>query len=174
MDDLYNRVTKMIADGYIVPTPTIKRTLHRYRIESAVRIASVQRPWPLHEFTCSPTLGTQEPSVRLDIQSAVRIASVPAAAQDGPLGPLELLMVSNPVPLDPLGGPAVGPLDQAISSAVTRVDTWIARFKRGARIARQWLQAREDARVMKTLDTIAWMLFATAVVLAVRLWVSLG
>ena len=169
MDDIYNRVTKMIADGYIVPTPVIKRALHRRAVsELSRKPANGSRPWPLHEFTCSPTLGTQEPSVRLDIQSAVRIASVPAAAQDGPLGPLELLMVSNPVPLDPLGGPAVGPLDQAISSAVTRVD------KLRARIARQWLQAREDSRVTKTLDTIAWVLFIATVVLAVRLWVSLG
>lgn len=77
--------------------------------------------------------GTHEPHVRMDITTAVQIASL----SEYPMGIVELLTESAPVALDPLGGPLVTCVDRGISSMVMRADRWRCELARRARVARQ-------------------------------------
>lgn len=79
----------------------------------------------------------REPCVRMDIQAAVQIASLASGQDHRSFGLVDLLTESEPVELDPLGGPLVGTLDIMLSKMVTQSTRWRDALTHRARMARQ-------------------------------------
>lgn len=131
----------------------------------------------------------REPCIRMDIQTAVQIASLPEARGRRSLGLVELLTESEPVELDPLGGPMVGTLDIMLSKVVTQSTRWRDALAHRARMARQarahsWpmydrRRANQvahalDARLIRVLTWSVWVLSMGVAVSVVKLVIEIA
>lgn len=102
-----------------------------------------------------------EERVRVDIATAVQMSLF----LKPPYGMCELLMESNPVELDPLGGPLPG----VVETACAQLEHWRAKWRaRAARQAR--MQVTGQDRIEAWLQRAALLLSASLIVLTVWLY----
>lgn len=171
-------VRAMIADGTIVATPAIRRALARGDIETVF----VEHGRALAaEITAARAYrrrksDSSEPRVRMDIQTAVQIASL----SDQPLGLVELLTGTAPVHLGEFVGPAEGVFDAVVVDVVDTTRRWRDALARRAReasrldkdIARSAAFLARMARDRRITNMLAWVCaaVASALVVALNAW----
>lgn len=183
MDTAADRVRAMIVNGVIADTPSIRRALARGDIDgvmnehgrlSRLGWGTLQRRAPMRRKS-----DTRIPQVRMDIQTAVQIASL----SDQPLGLVELLTDTAPVHLGEFVGPAEGVFDAVVVDVVDTTRRWRDAMARRVRRAREASRLDKDiarsaaflarmARDRRITNMLAWacVVIATALVVALDAW----